>query len=63
MCVCVCSRVYEPQLLAGASRDKEGVDPATAEAMGEEVMKKMMSQFEAMGEKVRQCVRACVAGS
>lgn len=39
------------QGLAEAAGDMEGMDPTSAEAMGEEVMKKMMEDFEKMGEK------------
>lgn len=49
------------QLMSGVGRDKEGVDADTAEAMGEEVMKKMMSEFEKMGEKVHCQPTACQA--
>jgi peroxin-19 len=39
------------QNLSEGSKGMEGMDPVAAEAMGEEVMKKIMEDFEKMGEK------------
>jgi peroxin-19 len=39
------------QMLAKLSSDQDGVDPTSAERMGEEVMGRMMKEFEAMGQK------------
>jgi hypothetical protein len=39
------------QSLAEGGKGMEGMDPSAAEAMGEEVMKKIMEDFEKMGEK------------
>ena len=39
------------QGLAEAAQNMEGMEPAAAEAMGEEMMKKMMADFEQMGDK------------
>mmetsp|Transcript_8070 Transcript_8070/g.25328 ORF Transcript_8070/g.25328 Transcript_8070/m.25328 type:complete len:327 (-) Transcript_8070:54-1034(-) len=39
------------RLLSQASQGFEGVDPAAAEQMGEDVMRKMMEDFEKMSEK------------
>lgn len=48
-------------MMAGMSRPAEGVDPAATEAMGEDVMKAMMEQFERMGEKVWICDALCIS--
>lgn len=39
------------KMLAEVSRDAEGTDTAAAEAMGEDMMQKMMEEFEKLGEK------------
>lgn len=39
------------EMMAGMAAPNEGIDPAATEAMGEDVMKSMMEQFERMGEK------------
>ena len=37
--------------MSEASADMEGMDTASAEQMGEDIMKKMMGEFEKLGEK------------
>uniref|UniRef100_A0A7S1CAN0 Peroxin-19 n=1 Tax=Bicosoecida sp. CB-2014 TaxID=1486930 RepID=A0A7S1CAN0_9STRA len=39
------------EMMSGMAQTNEGIDPAATEAMGEDVMKSMMEQFERMGEK------------
>ena len=39
------------KMMSEASSDMEGMDTAAAEQMGEDIMKKMMGEFEKLGEK------------
>ena len=39
------------QMLSENAKSMDGMEPAAAEGMGEEIMKKMMEDFEKMGEK------------
>ena len=39
------------KMMSEASSDMEGMDTASAEQMGEDIMKKMMGEFEKLGEK------------
>ncbi len=39
-------------MLANSAKEMEGLETSATEMMGEEMMTKMMAEFEKMGEKV-----------